>query len=183
MRWRLILEEFGPNIQHIAGTDNVVADMLSRLPSANSDRDEPEHSDAQCHVNAIFAIEEDTPTDDRFPLLLNKVFNEQQKELNKHKSKIKALLKDKKSGFNKGQLQGHTLIMYDGKIYVPETLRGRTLEQYHYYLNHPGGDCLANTLLQVCYWKGLTHQAKHIAKACPQCQKFKKRNYLDQEQT
>jgi hypothetical protein len=31
MRWRLILEEFGPNIQHIAGIDNVVADMLSRL--------------------------------------------------------------------------------------------------------------------------------------------------------
>jgi hypothetical protein len=35
MRWRLILEEFGPNIQHIAGVDNIVADMLSRLPSAN----------------------------------------------------------------------------------------------------------------------------------------------------
>jgi hypothetical protein len=32
MRWRLILEEFGPNIQHIAGIDNVVADMLSRVP-------------------------------------------------------------------------------------------------------------------------------------------------------
>jgi hypothetical protein len=65
--------------------------------------------------------------------------------------------------------------MYDGKIYVPESLRGRTPEWYHYYLNHPGGDRLANTLLQVCYWKGLTHQAKQIAKACPQCQKFKKR--------
>ena len=38
MRWRLILEEFGPNIQHtIAGVDNVVADVLSRLPLANGD--------------------------------------------------------------------------------------------------------------------------------------------------
>ena len=29
MRWQIILEEFGPNIQHIAGFDNNVADMLS----------------------------------------------------------------------------------------------------------------------------------------------------------
>ena len=32
MRWRLILEEFGPDIQHIKGEDNVVADAISRLP-------------------------------------------------------------------------------------------------------------------------------------------------------
>ena len=33
MRWRLILEEFGPNIQHIAVVDNIVPDMISILPS------------------------------------------------------------------------------------------------------------------------------------------------------
>jgi hypothetical protein len=65
--------------------------------------------------------------------------------------------------------------MYEDKIYVPQSLRGRTIEWYHYYLNHPGGDRLANTLLQVCYWKGLTHQAKQFAEACQQCQRFKKR--------
>ena len=36
MRWRLILEEFGTNIQHISGVDNMVADTLSRLPSMPS---------------------------------------------------------------------------------------------------------------------------------------------------
>jgi Integrase core domain. len=65
--------------------------------------------------------------------------------------------------------------MYEDKIYVPQSLRGRTIEWYHYYLNHPGGDRLANTLLQVCFGKGLTHQAKQFAKACQQCQRFKKR--------
>jgi Integrase core domain. len=64
--------------------------------------------------------------------------------------------------------------MYEDKIYVPQSLRGRTIEWYHYYLNHPGGDRLANTLFQVCYWKGLTHQAKQFAKGCQQCQKFKR---------
>ena len=29
MRWRLILEEFGPDIKHIKGEDNVVADTIS----------------------------------------------------------------------------------------------------------------------------------------------------------
>ena len=38
MRWRLILQEFGPNIQHIAGVDNIVADTLSRLPSTNNNK-------------------------------------------------------------------------------------------------------------------------------------------------
>ena len=36
MRWRLILKEFGTNIQHIAGVDNIVSDTLSRLPSIPS---------------------------------------------------------------------------------------------------------------------------------------------------
>ena len=35
MRWRLILEEFGPDIKHISGEDNVVGDAMSRLPTTN----------------------------------------------------------------------------------------------------------------------------------------------------
>ena len=31
MRWRLILEEYGPDLRYIQGEKNVVADALSRL--------------------------------------------------------------------------------------------------------------------------------------------------------
>ena len=31
IRWRMILEEFGPTFEHIKGENNVVADALSRL--------------------------------------------------------------------------------------------------------------------------------------------------------
>ena len=38
MRWRLIIEEFGPNIHHIAGVDKVVSDILSRFPYTSIDK-------------------------------------------------------------------------------------------------------------------------------------------------
>ena len=31
--WQIILEEFGTNIHHISGIDNIVADLLSIFPS------------------------------------------------------------------------------------------------------------------------------------------------------
>ena len=38
MRQQLILGEFGPNIQHIYGVNNIVADMLSKLTSTSIDK-------------------------------------------------------------------------------------------------------------------------------------------------
>ena len=59
MRWRLILEEFGPDIQHIKGEDNVVADAISRLPMSETKAIEEE-----------FLATEDEPA---FPLDLHLV--------------------------------------------------------------------------------------------------------------
>ena len=39
--WWLILGEFGPNIQHIAGVEHLLADTISRFLSTTVDRDEP----------------------------------------------------------------------------------------------------------------------------------------------
>ena len=33
MRWQLTIKEFGPNIQHISGVENIVAGVPSRFPS------------------------------------------------------------------------------------------------------------------------------------------------------
>ena len=41
IRWRLIPEEFGPNIQYIAGGDNILDDTLSGLLSTPSDNNDP----------------------------------------------------------------------------------------------------------------------------------------------
>ena len=56
MHWRLILKEFGPNIQHVAGVDNIIADTLSRLSSMPSDKYKPCTRKYQCRSNKLSAI-------------------------------------------------------------------------------------------------------------------------------
>ena len=176
MRWRLLLEEFGPDIRHIAGVENIVADAISRLPmTQNNDRVEVSTSELHCRMNELFLRERDETNDNGFPLDLSVVQQMQQIELRKRKSKLKAQLKDKGSGYAMKEIDEFDLLTYKDKIYVPQPLRGRTLSWYHLYLCHPGGDRLANTLSTVCYWKGMTSQAKSFCKKCGSCQKYKKR--------
>ena len=56
MCWIHIIGEFGPNIQHIAAVENIVADTLSRLPSTPSDKYESCTRKAQCSLNKLFAL-------------------------------------------------------------------------------------------------------------------------------
>jgi hypothetical protein len=173
MRWRLILEEFGPNIQHIAGVDNTVADTLSRLPSANRDEQTQSTDRESRHANELFAINE--PSADAFPLTLALVQAEQNKEKTDRKSDLSTNLKNKIKEFKTQVIDDVEIYFLNSKIYVPKSLRRRTLDWYHFYLNHPGGDRLAKTLQEVCEWKGITTQAKQHAKRCKSCQKFKRR--------
>ena len=48
------MEEFGPNIQHISGVDNIVADTLSRFPSMPSKKYKSFTRKAQFHANDLF---------------------------------------------------------------------------------------------------------------------------------
>ena len=52
-RWRLLLEEFGPEIVYIKGIHNTVADAISRLeydPKINV----VEHHLTECEINSCF---------------------------------------------------------------------------------------------------------------------------------
>ena len=86
MRWRLILEEFGPDIIHISGEKNVVADAMSRLPTTNQDQKELS-TDAQDPPSKILDKSEMFILDEEesFPLDLSLVQRTQNIELNKIK--------------------------------------------------------------------------------------------------
>ena len=80
MLWWLIIEEFGTNIQHIAGFNNIVADTLIRLPYTPSNKYKPCTIKAQRQANVLFAIGGIENNEDFFPLNLLIVQIEQQKE-------------------------------------------------------------------------------------------------------
>ena len=63
MRWRLILEEYGPELKYIKGEHNVVADALSRLQML------PLKSESKpSYMAENFGLEEDDLPEDAFPL-------------------------------------------------------------------------------------------------------------------
>ena len=120
----------------------------------------------------FFVIEDEEA---EIPLNLHLVRDRTQKELNSIKSKLKELVNDKKSGYNISTIDNIELVTYQGKIYVPKSLRRRTLEWYHHFLNHPDGDRLYHILQTVCYWKGMSMQAVALCKKCDDCQRYKPR--------
>ena len=78
MRWRMILEEFGPEIIHIKGENNSAADALSRLPKVDVEV-EPK---TQAQNNEIFAQEIGTEAT-AYPLEYACIAEEQNRELQK----------------------------------------------------------------------------------------------------
>ena len=170
MHWRMILEEFGSTIKHIAGVNNIVADTLSWIPSAHCE-DGNVKADKQRN-KALFAITKGTD-EGTFPLERVILQREQLNELEEPGSKIKTLVEDESSEYHMGTIDDVELIMYRDRLYVPKALRERTLGWFHHYLNHPGGDRLGNTIAQTCYWSGLMNAAKNHVKRCKTCNALK----------
>ena len=179
MRWRMILEEFGPTIHHLAGADNVVADALSRLLSNRLESTEGPSSapDVAEETKEMFATTRREAEDTTFPLAKYKIQNAQNKELNKKNSELKRFLSDPESGFRRAEVDDVELVLYRDKIYIPAPLRTDVLHWYHHYLNHPGGDRLGKTIAQTCYWKGMLTAAKAHVKSCQVCNELKPKRH------
>ena len=79
MYWRLILEEFGPNVHHIAVVYNIVTDTLSRLLSLNRKNYDSCTRKSQCRANYLFPIGRLEKNKELFPPNLLIVQIEQQK--------------------------------------------------------------------------------------------------------
>lgn len=173
---RLILEEFGPDIKHIKGTENIVSDAISRLPTTNKDQKEQCTkaydllSETLKETEQIIFEEEES-----FPLNLSLVRWTQQQELNASNSKLKQTVNEKSAGYKITTLDNIEIVTYEDKIYVPQKLRKKTMEWYHHFLNHPGSDRLYKTLQKICYWKGMASQCTSLCKTCKECQRHKPR--------
>ena len=169
MRWRLILEEYGPELRYIKGEKNIVADALSRLDLDDSIPmpevgDEISMAEAFAHDSAI-----EFPTG-TWPLHLTTIQKNQQED-----AKLQALVKNnplyavKKFVWHTRELN---LVVWKDtdRIVLPESMQKRAIQWYHDYLLHPGSTRTERTMGQHFYWKGMKPQIEQHIKRCKICQ-------------
>ena len=119
MRWRLVLEEYGPELNYIKGENNIVADALSRLEMTPDDEVE---MDDQFFAECFAADPKDVPTD--YPMSYVQLESEQ----NKDASLLDEFAKNdlyKKETRRHGDKE-YNLITREGKIVVPEIYASQT---------------------------------------------------------
>ena len=188
-RWRLILEEYGPEIVYIKGIDNTVADAISRLqytPALNPTREEcqnwmtftkhwcrlksttqswckTQHMDSMKHVFANRSDDEEI-----FPITVKQIADEQHKD-----KSIRALCNDEK--FETLLIENTEVLCKDKKMVIPKSLQAQVVQWYHHYLQHPGHSRLEETLRAAMYWKSMRTTIRSYVKRCRSCQLNKRR--------
>ena len=169
MRWRLILEEYSPELLYIKGSHNIVADALSRLDL------EPDFKSQQTlnYFSEAFGLEDKDLPKESFPLsykYLSKCQNADKDLLQKAKSNPKYKLCVFHGGGKRREL-----ICKDGKIVVPSAVQQHLTEWYHTMLCHPGETRTEQTIRQHYYWKDLRGTVHDICSKCDRCQRTKKK--------
>ena len=117
MRWSLIIEEYGPEIFYIPRPKNVVADALSRLPKTNDVDENPIILNKNKNLFVRTKdLSEECPLD---VALISKI---QREEMNVRTSELCNNLKIN-SKYERTVHEGHEVIMYNKKLFVPTKLR------------------------------------------------------------
>ena len=191
MRWRLIIEEFGPKLMYTKGQHNIVADALSRLDMVTSSEPTTPTFAMLLQRNSHFfgltkreqkqGTSRNTPKKDStttpnaissFPLTLSHIDRCQQADplLRKHiKTNKEYTLKPFRGGGKTREL-----IVRNSKIVIPKTLQRAAVEWYHSYLCHPGETRTESTLRQH-FWRNNLRETVHtVCQTCDVCQRTKK---------
>ena len=169
MRWRLILEEYGVDLQYIKGTANVVADALSRLDRQDA-LDVNFSTPVSDHTLADLFLNERSDDQLVYPLDLRAIDTAQQQD--------PLLLKRLKTGVPGYHLKsfcgGEEVICHQDKIYIPAPLQARITEWYHIMLCHSGATRTEATIRQHLTWPGLRNHVQTCVQTCDVCQRYKK---------
>lgn len=169
-RWRYILSPFEFTIKHISGTDNVFADMASRMTSQTRDNTdspmlESNHNPSGPILQFIHLVNSVKDFRYEFPSLEEIV--EAQRETTSDEKTSQALTPD-----------GDNVLRLKGKIYVPNqnNLRKRFLIAAH-SLQHNGVDTTKARIELLFSWAQLKLDVKKFIDCCVHC-KTSKSNYM-----
>ena len=163
MRWRLLIEEFGPQLTYIKGENNIVADALSRMAMTEADFS-PE----------AFAADDEADFPVNYPLSFKQIAQEQPKD-----KELQSLLKKNPDSFKTEEFRHsdktYHLVTCNKKIYLPKALQRKATEWYHTYLLHQGENRTELTMGQHYCWRNMRKTVQQVCKACTVCREFKKR--------
>ena len=175
MRWRLLIEEFSPDLVYLQGEKNIVADALSRL---DIDPDDSPDKPNDLYLAEHFAVDDDDEPPTSLPFTYKSIMREQIKD-----NKLKKLIKSYPNRFKLKKFHGGGTVrnivtvnlgVNAGKIVVPESLQLPLTEWYHNTLCHPGETRTEMTIKQHFWWRGLTTTVRNVCSKCVTCQTTKR---------
>ncbi len=204
-RWRILLEEYAPEIIYIKGIHNTVADAISWLdydPKLNS-TNEYNHTmhvrstnEESCQKWLMFSkfwtcynktqdpVETNTTQ-------MNHVFANRSEEDEIYPLTVKEIAEAQKAdstlkhffrcnavldkGLELQLVENESCICNKGRLVIPKPLQRRATMWYHHYLQHPGHTRLEETMQSAIYWKGMRITVRSITKSWKSCQVNKKR--------
>jgi RNase H-like domain found in reverse transcriptase/Reverse transcriptase (RNA-dependent DNA polymerase)/Integrase zinc binding domain len=174
LRWRLILEEYGPVLNYVKKQRNIVADALSRLGIIQEPVTDELPQGEAAELYAVTA-EEEHGFPKEFPLSYPEVQYRQQEDATLTHEMKKAKPKYQRSDFPFGDKK-YTLITYNDKIVLPKSLHAKAVQWYHTTLLHPGEKRMLLTMGQHYTWPGMQNTVKNLCHRCPSCQLNKPKN-------
>ena len=187
-RWRLMLEEYHPTFVHIKGSENVVADALSRLDFKSEEQHKSEDLGRYMamYMSIVELNEGQLIPDAGNVLEMAECFsNSKDKELEEFPLHPELIAKyqqdDKKCAkyatqeeFKTRTIEGVKVLTRHKKLVVPKQLQGRILAWYHHYLRHPGVTRMEKTIGMAFWWDSLGKDVAWYVRTCRKCQIYKK---------
>ena len=167
MHWRLILEEFVPELKYIKGENNVIANALYRLDMSDNQE--------ILNISDIYGYDDANLPDISYPICYHDIARAQKTDA-KLKQKLVSHKDYTLDTFRRGD-QNHRLILQKRKICLPTEIQKETLDWYHEILYHPGETFAEHTLRKYFDWKFFRTTVHNVCKKFPTCQRAKTNNH------
>ncbi|MGH7973976.1 MAG: RNase H-like domain-containing protein, partial [bacterium] len=166
LRWRLLIEEFHPQITHVKGKTNVEADALSRLPIDEVNYD----SEQQLHESFLFHPGCDAAQ--MYPLDFHLIATHQAND-----EDLQQRINDNPEIYNIEPYNNIQLITSTHRdvhrIEVPRALIYPTIQWYHITLGHVGEQRLRSTIASHFRFPNMKHIIHGYTSNCENCQRNK----------
>jgi transposase InsO family protein len=183
LRWRLFLEEFGPTFHYIKGSNNVLADALSRVPTLE-EKNAPMSHEHDEFLGFTSALLNDTsilecyvnypdPQVLAFPSF-QFIWQHQQQD-----TELQAARQLHPSKYPIMNVGGVDLIVYlhapnaPWRIAIPDQLLDHMIQWYHQSLNHSGMTNLFASISLHHYHRNLKERIETLIGTCEVCLRHK----------